>query len=722
MGRLVVIRTQVTKQSPPVYLAYTGAIIALVVVITFVNRLRLGDRGWMFTWQLVGIALVTLAAAYIAYAWGAFADQRTAIRYIGWCAAASYAIVAAALMIGDHRTFLLIIALLQTVVLLSMHKHVSGRAQISIGAVSIVTWAAFSGVTYTHLADWLLNGPSSAFALVAFVFSFWLVLRELNEGRSAGHDRYSWVWLSVGAALFAAYALRTDHLQANWVPLHRSYFADVSNFVRQGHMPLWDVPSLYGFLSMLVLAKMPGGNGWQATYELTALFLVLQALMTFAIFRWGQRGVVNGLFAVLFPLATLLGDSIARYPWSGRLYPQGGLRFIWIVALLFIAFLSYVWRQKPDRTSWLFWAGHLVWIIALTWSIDNAIWATILWVPYVILDALTNAALRGRPLWRNLLIRIWPLIALPLLAIAASETYFHFVLHVAPDWLSFVEFTGSFAQGQIRLVFHVQDFGAGWTLLLVLGAIGSIGIIAIRQRRWDAFRLLFAAWLAVWGTATYFALEPLDMYVTLLMAVLVPASGIAVFVSREAFPKSETPLLARLSIAPLAIITIAVLLGEPSRIAAMQWHFNVIQDFQPIHGELASLMRRAGIRPQDAVLVPNGPYWTEPKQGIILPFTRLADGRITEYRSWLPISPVGPEEAIQGLPKARQHTYIERFLDRTHSGGWYITYRTPSTCSLLSRHLRATRTVRSVNYSASLCVYRDHPQRDLRARSSQPRH
>lgn len=699
-------RTSAARYSPPVYLTYTGAILAVVVVITFVNRLRLGDRGWMFTWQLVGIAAITAAVAFFAYNSSRLENGPIA-RNVGWFAAASFAGVAAALLIGDHRSFLIIIALLQTVVLVSTRPGLSRQTQISIGALSILTWALFCGVTYTHLADWLLNGSaSSALALAAFVFSFWLVLRELNDDGNAGQDHFSWAWLSAAVILFTAYALRTDSLQANWIPLHRSYFADVSDFVRQGHMPLWDIPSLYGFLSMLVLGKMPAGNGWQATYELTAVFLVSQALMTFAILRWGRRGVVNGIFAVLFPLATLLGDSISRYPWSGRLYPQGGLRFIWIVSLLFVAFLAYVWRRQSRRVAYLRWAGHLVWIVAIFWTIDNALWATILWVPYVVLDALTYPEIvGGRALWQRLLIRIWPLAALPALAIAAIEIYFRATLHVAPDWLSYVEFTGPFAKGAIRLVFHVQDFGSGWTLLLVLGAVGSVGMIALRQRHWDAFRLLFAAWLAVWGTATYFALEPLDMYVSLLIAVLVPASGIVIFVSRDIFPKSETPLLARLSIAPLAIITVAVLLGEPSRMAAMQWHLDVIQDFPPVHGELASLMHKAGIEPRDPVLVPNGPYWTEPRQGIILPFTRLANGQIVEYRSWLPISPVGPEEAIQGLLDARQQTYIERFLARTHAGGWYITYRTPSACSLLSSHLRSTRTVKSINYSASFCEY-----------------
>ncbi len=693
---------------PLTYFSYTGALTALVVLITYFNRLRLGDRGWMFTWQLVAIGVATLGfATAAAFASGTPSRLPTVGRYAMWCAAGCYAFATSVLMLADHRSYLIVVALLQTAVLLHYHPRLSQHNRIAIGAVAVMTWIAFSGLTYTHFADWLLNGsPSSGFALVAFSVSFWLSLRELSNDAHDGTDRFTPAWFVLALAVFGAYALRTDSLLTNWIPLHRSYFADVADFVRQGHWPLWDVPSLYGFLSVLALGKMPAANGWQATYELTAIFLVAQALMSFVMLRWARRGVVNAVFAILFPLATLFGDSIARYAWSGRLYPQGGLRFLWISALLFVAFLSHVWRHHNGRVALLRWSGHVLWVVALFWSVDNALWATILWVPYVFIDCATypqpaNVA----ALMRRLVSRAWPILALPAAIAAAIAAYYRNVLHVTPDWFSYIEFTGPFTKGAVRLVFHVQDFGAGWSLLLVIGAVGSVGIAAIVRGRWDVVRLLSAAWLALWGTASYFALEPLDMYVALLMAILVPACAIVIFVSREELRGSTTALLARLSLAPLAIITIALLLGEPSRMAAMQWHLDVIQDFPPLHGELAALMRRAGISPDDPVLVQNGPYWTELTQGMILPFVRLNDGRIAEYRSWLPVSPIGPQELMEGLSARRAHTYINRFLDRTHAGGWYVTYRMPSHCSALSNHLRNVRTVTSPNYSASLCRY-----------------
>lgn len=752
------------QESPRTYYAYIGAVVGVVVAITVLNRIRLGDRGWMFTWQLVGIAAVTFLFAFNAIlqssgGWqrlanmarsligehardgghprrGTFwwiaalaiavSDLRLSIRIFAgptdavgtntvtwprvtaWVESSLYFCAAAGLMIADHRTFVVVIAVLQAALLATIRGVTTWGSRLQLALLSIASWALLSGVTYTHLADWLMNGAgSSALAVVAFVAAFYLVLTELGADSSGSPDgRKTKICFAAGLLLFAAYALRTDNLLSSWVPLHRSYFSDIAQSVKDGHWLLWDVPSLYGFLSILTLALIPS-NGWESLYVLTAFVLVAQACMTFAMLRWGNGSWRNGIFAVLLPVATLLGDSISRYPWSARLYPQGGLRFFWIVVLLFIAFLMFVWRDHTRRIELLRWGGHIAWLAAVLWSVDNALWATILWVPYVVLEAITCPVLArsATDTVRRLVSRAWPLLALPVAAIAVIDVIYRAALGRYPDWLSYIEFTGPFAKGAIRLIFHVQDLGAGWTILVVLGAVGATMLAAILRRRWDVLPLLGAAWFAVWGTATYFALEPLDMYISLLLAVLVPAATIVIFVSRTALATDVTTLFSRLSIAPLAIIAIALLLGEPSRIAAMQWHMDVVQDFPPLSGELAALIDRVGITPNDRVLVQNGRYWTELQQGMILPFTRTSNGVVVEYHSWLPISPVGPQELIEGLPESRQHQYINRYLARSKKGGWYITYRQPARCESLSNSLRTNRTYASTNFSASLCEY-----------------
>lgn len=765
---------QRTERSDSVllYLAYTGSIIAVTVAITVLNRIQLGEYGWMFTRQLIAIAVVTVlfAAATFARTLSPIADRLSAVktgfaaglrrpterfklgRALLWFAsglialsetrlnvnatpnseskrlfsvsvdskslirgfeAVAYVVTGLALLVIDHRLFIIAIALLEAAAITALRGPGLMRSPFAVGSVCIVSWALASGMTYTRLGDWLLNGAASnGLAVIAFLFSFALVLIELCNDRSKDEPR-RWHYFTFFAAfaIFAAFALRTDNLVENWVPFHRSYFADVSDFVRSGHWLLWDVPTPYGFLSILTLAIMPGGNGWQATYELTALFLTGECLIVFLILRWGRAGITNALFAVLFPLATLLNDGISRYPWSGRLYPQGGLRFFWIACLLLCVFLMHVWRSEQTRVTLLRWCGHFFWFIAVLWSVENALWATILWVPYLLTDVLTipSPIENWRMIGQRAISRLWPLAALPLAAVAALETIYHFFLGIGPDWFSFVEFLGAFAKGQVRPIFHVQYLGASWILLLFLGATGALALYALRARRMDLVRLLTAAWFAVWGTSTYFALEPLDMYVTLLFGVTAPAIAIVIYCSRE-FLANRAAFLIRICLAPVAIIAISLLLGEPSHLAAMtmpltpHYHADVIQDFKPISGELESLMRRAAIRPGSAVLFQNGRYWTEPTQGLIMQFGRDDSGKIVEYKSWLPISPIGPEEMIEGMSRKRQQVYIDRFLARSTETGWYITYRRVADCSQISSRLTTVDRYESTNFSAAHCA------------------
>jgi len=736
------------------YFTYTGWIIFTMLAVTAIVRLRLGDRGWMFTWQLIAVGLVSLAFLLIALARAypgrareifsrapfryvkAFvptrisldvdlgpddgsgvgrrrfrSSSRSLVARVGRIALVVATLIA---LVLDHRAFAIVLAALETGLIVAFRPRSRRSTIVLVFVMAAVTWGLAIGITYTHLADWLLNaGPSAGLAACAFVFSVAFVIAELAGEAKSGRKPWRATGLVVLAVLiFAAYALRTDHLLSDWVPIHRSYFADIANFVRDGHRLLWDVPSLYGFLSILTLAVMPVGNGWQAVYELTAVFLTLEAIVVFLIIRWGRGGWTNGLFAVLLPLGMVLGDSISRYPWSARLYPQGGLRFFWIVAILFVIFLSYVWREMPRRVATLRWCGFVLWTIALFWSFESAIWASCVWVPYVMLDALARPALSDDIGWRlRQLARCgWPLVALPLGGFVTIETFYVKAFGAMPDWRGYFDFTGLFASGSVREIFHVQVTGAAWSIVLILGVLGALAIAAIRGKNWDLFRLLAGAWLAVWATSSYYAVEPLDLYVTLLDGVFAPAMAIAIFASRELKRESGTALMARLSLAPIAIIVIAIALGEPGRLAAMRlpgmpgWTFDVIQQFQPISGELGDLIKRAHISPDDYVAVPNGRYWTELSQGLILPFAARPDGSIVEYRSWLPTSPVAPEMLLNGLKKSRRDVYVERFLDVSGHGGWLITYRQPADCAHVSRKLSTLKTYSSPNFSIGLCA------------------
>ncbi len=716
------------RGSTSLYFSYTGWTIGIIVGIWFLNRWRLGAYGWMLTKQLVLVGLVTAAATLIGLAlaadWPATAALRE--RLSPWRSTweragrvaliagfAIYAAVALYVLKTDHRLFVIVIALLQSFMVFRLRARRGTTNGWPIAGVSVLTWALASGLSYTHLSDWLVGaGGATAFAVPAFLASLTLVVYELTDDSPPTQWRW-WSWPTLLAALvFAAYALRTDHLFADWVPYHRSYFADVAQYVRDGHWLLWDTPSLYGFLSMLTLAWLPTANGYQSVYVLTALFLFGECMMSFTILRWGRRGWVNAVFALALPLAMIFADNVARYPMSVRLYPQGGLRFAWIDALIFIAFLMYAHREYPDRVARLRWAGHAVWLTSLFWSFETGAWASAIWVPVLLADAFAASGDVFRRFINHVVARTWPLLVMPAAGLLLVDAIYRTTLHHRADWLAFVEGAGIFSAGKVRAIFHVQTLGAGWTIALALGALGTLLLLLIARRNRPALVPAVAAWLGVWTTASYFAVEPLDMYVSFLLSVMVVSIAVLIALSRDIAGPSELPAITRLSVAPIAVLAIALAFGSPAHLGAMQlpmlsaWSGNAVQRIPDLPPELKTLVRRAHITPAEPVLFPDGEYWTEYDQGLILPFARNAAGRIIQYRSWLPISPNGVGQYEHGLSTARQQTYIERTLDQSGQTGWYITYRKPAQCSRLSPRLETVRHLQTRNFAAALCRLR----------------
>jgi hypothetical protein len=485
----------------------------------------------------------------------------------------------------------------------------------------------------------------------------------------------------------------------------------VAQAVRDGYWPLWDVPSVYGFLSVLTVAAVPAANAWQGLFILTSLILFAQSCILFSLWRWGCAGWRNLAFASLTTLA-VFWDGISRYPWSARLYPQGGMRFFWLLSLLFVAFLSYVWRDDPRRVRLLYWIGNCCWLISLFWSFEAAVWGMVVWVTYIF----TAAAIPStkRPFLKRLGFLGWPLLALPIGALAVLETVYKLVLHDGPDFFAYVEFTGLFVTGVVRATFPINAGGAAWCILLMLGAVGALLLAAISASRWPVVPLLSTTWIAIWASSTYYSVEPFDGHVSLLLVLLSAAAAIVTYVSREVFNGTDVALFARLSFAPIAIICTSLFLGGPRRLAEIQfpftpgWTSNTLDSVPAISGELAQLVARAGIRPHDPVLFPSRRYWTEISQGLLFPISRTS-GKTLLYRAWAPLSPAGIEETILGLSDERRQVYIERHLKRTHSAGWYVEYRYPAFCDKVSPQLYTARTLTSKNYSLSLCKFRQGP-------------
>jgi hypothetical protein len=111
-------------------------------------------------------------------------------------------------------------------------------------------------------------------------------------------------------------SFRSDQLfQVNGSEYHWSYFVDVIKTVQDGGILLWDTPSQYGFLNIL-LASFFDSNAWQALYlfQATLLFIVSIAVfgLIYSLYKMKSYGLILAMLgSLLFHFAdpSLIGPQ-----------------------------------------------------------------------------------------------------------------------------------------------------------------------------------------------------------------------------------------------------------------------------------------------------------------------------------------------------------------------------------------------------------------------------
>ncbi|MHB8461378.1 MAG: hypothetical protein ACYDA1_01900 [Vulcanimicrobiaceae bacterium] len=621
-----------------------------------------------------------------------------------WLPARKYAII-----FGAAETMFVYGALSAT------NRSVRWYLALFVGATA--TWVFTLGFPYTYFSDWILNATgSTGFALPAFfvAFSLALFLAVSQNPKDASFSAKTRVLqFAIAAIVFLVLGLRIDNETALWIPYHQSYFTAPADLVRAHHWLLWDIPSQYGFLSVLTLAALPTATVFDSIYLLTALSLFCQAMMAFILLTIRRGGWANFVFALLLCFGAFYTSQAAYYPFGARLYPQEGLRFIWPLAALFCAFWHFRASGMISKRLAIA-AGNLSWILSILWSFETGVWTSVIWIAFLIGDSVTIALTTEsrNAAFRALGARFALLTALFVTAFGIIEFVYFLHFGHGPDWRSYFEFSAIYA-GSGQFVQPVDPFGPVWTLALVLIAVTSLMVVDIRQSRYRRFPVLLASWAAIWATSSYFVGEAFNQHVAMLSGMLISVGAIIFYVTEADEPWGLTTLLSRLSFVPVSVFLIAYAIGAPSHLMAMRWPpmGNIASSFSstlpPISGELLTLERRAGIKPNDLVLYPSRGNWNKLSSGVILPIVRGRDGKLEMQTAWLPMSPVGEYNTLTTLPLFRQGVYIARYLDdSSEPHGWLIAYREPAVCSSLSPNLKAIKHFETANYRAVYCVTR----------------
>src|SRR5262249_59369070 len=125
----------------------------------------------------------------------------------------------------------------------------------------------------------------------------------------------------------------------------------------QGGWLLWDVPSTYGFLSMLAIAYMPTRTAWDGLFLLNALALFAAGVVLSLQLRTLGTGWRNLVLSVAVALSAVfwLPGMCSTDGWSAAATTpsNGPLRVIWCLLLLAILRGIAARQRLHQRAGWL---------------------------------------------------------------------------------------------------------------------------------------------------------------------------------------------------------------------------------------------------------------------------------------------------------------------------------------------------------------------------------
>lgn len=554
------------------------------------------------------------------------------------------------------------------------HTPVAGVAILVL--VGVAAWMCAGGlVSWTRGSDWFTSNFWRTAALaIATGLSLWGLpifgARPSLAVKASMLERVAHLVILFG---LIAFGFRTNPVVEFY---HWGFWTGPIEQMRQGGWLLFDTPSQYGFLTILIPTLFPA-SAWLSFWFFQAVIYGIVAWMMFSMFRRMRSGIPNLLFASLLVFTTLFyRPRTASLILPSQMTPSGGpVRFLWCFVLL--AWLLRVYerrtRDKVAITELSFpRTGHLIWLCSIAWSFEAAIYCSAIWFAAFAIHLIQQSvAEREKGMRRRSIAgRIVKSIAVPIAMAIALYVVLWLIYSVAygirPDLAGYIEFGFLYTKGYGSL--PVNTSGAVWYLLLVFFVVSTAGA-ALLVENWRDFRLVVAAgvWGGVWSLSSYFVSRSHPVNLLSIAPVLLFALAVLFIVIRDTPPGAWQSSF-RVATIPLFAVPIALTLGHPSLLTDLQTRqlsFARFTDQIPLmDAELESLLRIAGAKPwEPMVRIGDG--------RLLLPPWRGENGaHVMSVRSWLP----KPYEIISTLPRERRMTYIERDAAKPIAG-WLINHQ-----------------------------------------------
>lgn len=306
-------------------------------------------------------------------------------------------------------------------------------------------------------------------------------------------------------------SFRSDSLFIPGSEYHWSYFVGVVQGVQNGGWLLWDTPSQYGFLNVLLASLIPSSSPWQSFYIFQGTLLFLIATSSYFLIC---RNLSDNLFPRFFIFLVLfMGIFFADPAYIGPYpYPSSSVvRFFFVYILIFTVFIIPKFSLKQAFLL------SIITTLGILWSAESFIYSISI---YSFVFFALIAQMYKTKIWNNKLIYFYIVIPVTILALVLLAIYSFYLFHISqlPDLKGFFEYAFGYAGGFGYVPFSFT--GPGNILFIIFVCLSFFFIASLLNTK-TFVSSPFAAMLGgLWAISSYYIGRPVPQNITALLPII----------------------------------------------------------------------------------------------------------------------------------------------------------------------------------------------------------
>ena len=478
--------------------------------------------------------------------------------------------------------------------------------------------------------------------------------KDRNSQASSGSACYSVMLFVIFLESFRTFGL----FEMLGTAMHWDCYVGPVDLVRQGGYLLWNVPSQYGFLNILLASFMPVKSAWDSVFLLGG---ICQFSMSWAVFHHLCRNRKPAEVSVAGLLTIVAIHVIPGYQLTGSMvYPSvSALRFLWVI-LMFVILYRLAVVPAIDRKRHRV-VIEVCWVFGFLWSVESAYYCTVTLGSYLTAEYCSQISVT-RKFIRRLSLLVRPLSFLACAGLFITCFYLIRLRHL-PDWRAFVEHATSFQQGFGALPIDIHGG--------VLYVLGILSVLAFMLHKCEVRRVRQSVFAIMSGTVavlSYFIGRSHENNISNIYATLFVGLILSYWLFAESSSIDLRPFV-------IALLSPILILGIGNR--EFYTHLWNTWNFQNHH--LDPLLPSLPKGLEELLTQISSSAGGEIQSSLVLVsyddsvVTRIhansANTSIANQGSWLPVRPAA---VLVPLSPVRIRKYIGRWRNEHSQPGWLV--------------------------------------------------